>query len=64
MTVIKKLFIILTGCVAALILVMLGTYLYFQFSLKPLTPEVRAKLPGEFIELEDGVISYYWKGEL
>ena len=23
---------------------------------------MRAKLPGEFIELEDGVISYYWKG--
>ena len=41
---------------------MAGTYFYFQFSLKPLTPEVRATLPGEFIQLEDGVVSYYWKG--
>jgi pimeloyl-ACP methyl ester carboxylesterase len=62
MTVIKKLFIILTGCVAVLILVMLGTYFYFQFNLKTLTPEERAKFPGEYIQLEDGVISYYWKG--
>ncbi|MBW2176020.1 MAG: alpha/beta hydrolase, partial [Deltaproteobacteria bacterium] len=34
----------------------------FQFRLKVLTPEVRANLPGEFVQLEDGVISYYWKG--
>ena len=38
------------------------TYFYFQFSLKELTPEERAKFPGEFVKLEDGVVSYYWKG--
>ena len=59
---IKKLFVILAGSIAALILIMAVTYFYFQFSLKTLTPEVRAKLPGEFIQLEDGVVSYYWKG--
>jgi pimeloyl-ACP methyl ester carboxylesterase len=59
---IKKLFLILIGCLAALILIMVATYYYFQLSLKELTPEVRAKLPGEFVQLEDGVVSYDWKG--
>jgi len=55
---IKKLLLIMAGCLAALVLVMAGTYFYFQFRLKVLTPEVRANLPGEFVQLEDGVISY------
>lgn len=59
---IKKLFIILSGTLAAVILIMAGTYFYFQFGLKELTPEVRATLPGEFVQLDDGVVSYDWKG--
>ena len=41
---------------------MVGTYFYFQFSLKELTPDERAKFPGDYVQLEDGVVSYYWKG--
>jgi pimeloyl-ACP methyl ester carboxylesterase len=41
---------------------MVVTYYYFQFSLKALTPEERAKYPGEYVQLKDGVVSYYWKG--
>ena len=59
---IKKILLILVGCLAALILVMAGAYFYSQFKLKDLTPEVRATLPGEFVQLKDGVISYYWQG--
>jgi len=62
LTMIKKILLTVTGCIVFLLLVMTGTYFYFQFSLKELTPEVRAKLPGEFVQLEDGVVSYYWKG--
>ncbi|RLB99749.1 MAG: alpha/beta hydrolase [Deltaproteobacteria bacterium] len=62
LTMIKKLLFTLIGCLVALVLVMVGTYYYFQFSLKELTPEERAKLPGEFVQLDDGVVSYYWKG--
>jgi len=52
----------LIGCIVVLILFMAGSYFYFQFNLKELTPEVRAKLPGKFVQLKDGVVSYYWKG--
>jgi len=62
MKMIKKTLMILSGCFFILILAMVGSYGYFQFKLKELTPEVRANLPGSFVELEDGVISYYWKG--
>ena len=58
----KNVLLTLIGCFALLILFMVGSYFYFQFNLKELTPEVRAKLPGEFVQLEDGVVSYYWKG--
>ena len=56
---IKMVLLTLAGCLALLILFMVGSYFYFQFNLKELTPEVRATLPGEFVQLEDGVVSYY-----
>jgi hypothetical protein len=39
-----------------------GILFYFQFGFKELTPEVRAKYPGDYVQLDDGVVSYYWKG--
>lgn len=56
---------ILIFCLATLLLIILAmgiSYAYAQFKLKKLTPEVRAGLPGDFIALPDGVLSYYWKG--
>jgi pimeloyl-ACP methyl ester carboxylesterase len=56
---------ILIFCLAAILLIILAmgiSYAYSQFKLKKLTPDVRAGLPGDFIELPDGVLSYYWKG--
>jgi pimeloyl-ACP methyl ester carboxylesterase len=58
----KKVLLTLIGGSALLILFMVGSYFYVQFTLKALTPEERATLPGEFVQLADGVVSYYWKG--
>jgi len=60
---VKKIFIavllILTLVFAGIII----SYWVSQSGLNPLTPEVRQTLQGEFVELEDGFISYYWKGD-
>lgn len=52
----------LIGLPFLLVLLMVISYFLSQSKLKELTPEIRATLGGESIELEDGVISYYWRG--
>lgn len=45
-----------------LFIAMLISYIFSQYKLKKLTPAVRSSLPGDFIQLKDGIICYYWKG--
>ena len=58
----KSILKVLLVIIAIAIIAMGVTYLVRVSKLESLTSEVRNDLPGEFIELEDGVISYYWKG--
>jgi len=58
----KKILISFMGLLILVILAMWVSYTISVNKLEELTPEVRKNLPGDFITLEDGVISYYWKG--
>ncbi len=46
----------------ALLIGLVVTYIVATAKLKKLTPEIQKNLPGDFIELEDGVINYCWQG--
>jgi pimeloyl-ACP methyl ester carboxylesterase len=51
--------------VLSIFIIVVGMWVSYTIStsqLKELTPEVRKDLPGDFVTLKDGVISYYWKG--
>ena len=37
---------------------------FFRGETKELTPEIRANLPGEFVELPDGVVHYELGGQV
>ncbi len=58
----KKVLKILAGIVIIIVVAMLISYKISVGKLEELTDEVRKNLPGEFIKLSDGVVSYYWKG--
>jgi pimeloyl-ACP methyl ester carboxylesterase len=58
----KKALKIFIGIIVVIIISMGVSYLISINKLQELTPEVRKNLPGDFITLDDGVISYYWKG--
>lgn len=58
----KKAFSILVGLAIIIIAAMFISYHIAINSLEPLTDEARRSLPGSFIKLRDGYISYYWKG--
>jgi pimeloyl-ACP methyl ester carboxylesterase len=47
-----------------IITAMLISYLAATYSLKPITNQIRDQLPGSFISLSDGVISYQWQGPI
>ncbi len=49
---------------AFIIAAMFISYLFVIYSLQPLNDKVRAQLPGSFISLSDGVISFRWQGPI
>jgi len=58
----KTILKISVGLVIVIIVAMFASHLISVGKLEELTDETRKNLPGEFIKLPDGVISYYWKG--
>ncbi len=58
----KKILVVILSGLILIVLSMVISYFVAKSRLNALTPEIRAELPGEFIALENGVISYYWKG--
>jgi pimeloyl-ACP methyl ester carboxylesterase len=60
----KKALKISTFAVAFVIAAMCISYLFATYTLQPLTKEVRDQLPGRFVSLSDGVISYQWQGPI
>jgi len=60
--VMKKTLVILASAVMFVVFGMLVSYLLATYALRPLTEEVRDQLPGNFISLSDGVISFQWQG--
>lgn len=58
----KRVLIIVVSLVVLIIIGMVASYAVSIGRLEKLTDEVRRNLPGQFIRLTDGTISYYWKG--
>ncbi|MBT6500938.1 MAG: alpha/beta hydrolase [Deltaproteobacteria bacterium] len=58
----KKFLKVLAGIIILILVAMIASYLVSVGKLEKLTPEVRKSLPGDFIKIKDGVISYFWKG--
>ena len=53
----------ISGAATALIVAAMAiAYLFAINALTPLTQEIRSQLPGSFVTLNDGVISYQWQG--
>ena len=60
----KKVLIILLSIFFLIVTGMVLSYMVSQTKLKELNAKERAKLPGQFIKLPDGTISYTWNGPL
>ncbi|MBU2647397.1 alpha/beta hydrolase [bacterium] len=58
----KKILTMVAGIVIVVVLAMFVSYHIAISRLEELTPEVRKNLPGDFVSLSEGTISYYWKG--
>jgi len=53
----------ISGAATALIVAAMAiAYLFAINALTPLTQEIRSQLPGSFVTLNDGVISFQWQG--
>jgi len=60
----KKALKISASATALIVAAMAIVYLFTINALTPLTQEIRSQLPGSFVKLNDGVISYQWQGPI